>query len=101
MIIKRSISKDSFYSEILKLLSSIPPLNKLRPKEVKLLSEIMRQNDSHRNLDKVTRKIVIFSTENRIGLCEKLGCSSDALNNNLSILRKHKLRIKYNYRCRE
>ncbi len=91
MKIKRNVDKSTFYREVLELLRSFPPLNKLRPKEVDLLCEIMRQNDYYRNLDKQIRKTIIFSTDNRKDLCDKLGCSSDALNNNLSILRKHKL----------
>lgn len=91
MIIKRVISKEIFYSEVLKLLSSINPLNKLRPKELELLAELMRQNDTNRDLDKDKRRIYIFSTENRRNIKEILNCSADALNNNMSILRKHKL----------
>ena len=91
MIIKRTVVKDSFYSEILKMLSSINPLSKLRPRELELLAELMKQNDLNRDLDKVKRRIYIFSTENRKNIREILNCSSDALNNNLSILRKHKL----------
>jgi len=91
MIIKRTVAKDTFYSEILKMLSSINPLSKLRPKELDLLAELMRQNDANRDLDKLKRRIYIFSTENRKNIKEILNCSADALNNNMSILRKHKL----------
>lgn len=91
MKINRKIDKSIFYREILELLRSLPPLNKLRPKEIDLLSEIIRQNDFYRSFDKQIRKTIIFSTDNRRDICDKLKCSSDALNNNLSILRKHKL----------
>lgn len=96
MKINRVIGKDVFYKEILELLRSIPPLNKLRPKEIDLLIEIIRQNDNNRDMSKDKRRIYIFSTENRKSICEILKCSSDTLNNNLSILRKHRLLNKNN-----
>jgi len=91
MKISRKIPKEFFYRSILDLIRTIPPLNKLRPKELELLSEIMFQNDSMRDIDKNKRKIIIFSTENRKIMHEKLKCSQNIFNNNLSILKKHKL----------
>lgn len=96
MVINKVMPIDSFYRNILELIRTLPPLNKLRPKEIELLAEIMRQNDSMRNIDKDKRRILIFSTENRKEIHKILGCNQSVFNNNLSILKKHKLLNQYN-----
>lgn len=83
-------NKTKFYRQVLEVLRSVPPINKLRPKELSVLSEIMRQNDLYSSLgDK--KNMIIFSTDNRKAMRDSLEIGEDSFNNNLSILRKYKI----------
>jgi hypothetical protein len=84
--IKTDIGK--FFRQLVGLLSSIKPINDLRPREQDVLAEIMNQNYRLKDIKHELRHVVIFSTENRRTMCSNLGISEDTLNNNLSILRK-------------
>jgi DNA-binding MarR family transcriptional regulator len=84
-------TKDRFFRQILEILRSFPPINKLRPKELDLLAEFMKQNSDNASLPKNKRRIIIFSTENRKEIQDKLEMSQASFNNNLFVLRKHGL----------
>lgn len=89
-------TENKFYRQILEVLKSFPPINKLKPKEMDLLAEFMKQNADNMSLPKNKRRIIMFSTENRKEIQEKLGMSQAYFNNNLSILRKYGLITKDN-----
>lgn len=89
-------NKDKFFRQFLELIRSIPPINKLRPKELDVLAEIMYQNDKYSDLEDNIRHKVVFDTATRKEMRLKVGISADSFNNNLSILRKHKLLTKQN-----
>jgi len=74
-------------------MANFKPLNQLRPRELDVLAEIMKNFDSFRMKDSVKdlRSVLVFSTENRRDMCNSLGISEETFNNNLSILRKHKV----------
>lgn len=86
------LSKPSkFYEQLIELMSSFAPIKELSPKEKKVLVDIMLQNYEHRNLPEETRFIIIFSTENRKKMCERLNISIDALYLYTSLLKKKKI----------
>lgn len=85
-----------FYLQIVNLLASFAPINKLSPKERKVLAELMYQNYRLRTLDEKTRHIVLLSTENRRDIQEYLGMSADTLYTYLCNLRRHKVLDKSN-----
>lgn len=85
-----------FYRQLLEVLRSIPPINKLRPKEVDVLAEIMLQSVKYREHEEGLRNTIIFSTNIRKEMRDKIGIGEDSFNNNLSILRKHKILTKDN-----
>jgi hypothetical protein len=89
-------NKDIFFRQVLELMRSLPPFNKLRPKELEILSKVMWYNDLHKNLDEETKWTVVFSTKVRKEIMKDLEISEDSLNNNLSILRKRGLVTKDN-----
>jgi hypothetical protein len=82
---------DSFFRELLDLLVAFKPIKGLRPRELDILAEVMRQNYLYRNLEATSRFNLIFSTSNRKEMVKKIGISEGVLNNDLSILRKHKV----------
>ncbi len=83
-------TKEKFYRQILEVLKSVPPINKLRPKELDTLAEIMRQNDKYSSMGAV-KYTIIFSTEIRKEMYTNIGIKEASFNNNLSILRKYKV----------
>ena len=96
MKIPLKTNKDRFYREVLEILKSFPPINKLRPKELDLLAEFMMQNAENKDLPPNKRRIILFSTENRKMIQDKLGMSQAVFNNNLFGLRKYGLITKDN-----
>lgn len=89
-------NRDKFFRQVLELLRSLPPFNKLRPRELELLSKLMAYSDEFKALDRDSRYDLIFSTRTRRTIADDLGMSEDAFNNNLSILRRHGLVTKDN-----
>jgi len=87
-------TKDKFYRQVLEVLGNVPPISKLRPKEKDVLAELLYQFDLHKSYPENHRKIVIYSNENRKLMREKIGIGADSFNNNISILRRHKILIK-------
>ena len=88
-------NRDKFFRQVLELLRSLPPFNKLRPRELELLSKLMAYSDEFKALDRI-RYDLIFSTRTRRTIADDLDMSEDAFNNNLSILRRHGLLKKDN-----
>lgn len=95
-IIPIRTNRDKFFRQVLELLRSLPPFNKLRPRELELLSKLMAYSDEFKALDRDSRYDLIFSTRTRRTIADDLGMSEDAFNNNLSILRRHGLVTKDN-----
>jgi len=89
-------NRNRFYREVLEVLKSFPPINKLRPKELDLLAEFMKQNAENKDIPPNKRRIILFSTENRKVIQDKLGMSQAVFNNNLFGLRKYGLITKDN-----
>ena len=87
---------EKFFRQLIGLLSNFPPIKGLRPRELDVLAEILKQNYRLRDISQEVRSIVTFSTENRKVMCNNLGISEDTMNNNLSILRKNEVLTKDN-----
>ena len=84
-------TQDKFYRQFLELFRSLPPFDKLRSRELDVLSEILYQNNKYKTINKKTRPLIIFSKEVRKEMRERIDVSEEIFNNNLSGLRKHKL----------
>jgi isocitrate dehydrogenase kinase/phosphatase len=84
-------SEDKFFRQILELFRSLPPFNKLKPRELDILAQLLHYNNMNRDVDVKIRHVVVFSTELRKEMRENLGISVEVFNNNLSGLKKHKL----------
>lgn len=95
-IIPIRTNRDKFFRQVLELLRSLPPFNKLRPRELELLSKLMAYSDEFKALDRESRYDLVFSTRIRRSIAEELDMSEDVFNNNLSILRRHGLITKDN-----
>ena len=95
---KLTINTDinKFYRQLLDLLDSFEPIRGLRNRELDVLAQIMKKNYIYREVPEDIRSTVIFSKKIRDEIQEELGISEDVLNNNLSVLRKHKILSKDN-----
>lgn len=91
-----NVTPRSFYIEFLKVLKSRSPIDKLRPKELKVLSEIMFQYGQLKGLRNKEKYELIFSKGKRKEMRGLIGISEDSFNNNLSTLRRHGLLSKDN-----
>lgn len=80
-----------FFRQFLEIISSIPPLNKLRPRELDLLSILMYYNSLYKNLDPSIRQRVINNKATKKEIREVADMNEDVFNTNMSILRKNNL----------
>lgn len=97
MKIPLKVKVDSFYRILLPLMDKFPPIRGLREKEIKVLSEIMYQNYLNRNIEDFNkRQIILFSTESRRVMRERLGMQEGSFNDYLSKLRRNGIVTKDN-----
>ena len=80
-----------FFRQLIELLRGMPPLDKLRNRELDLLSIIMYYNYLYKNLPEDVKWKIINNTQTRKEMQGVLGMKEDIFNNNLSIIRKTKL----------
>ena len=76
------------YRQIVEIIRSIPPLNKLRNRELDVLSIIMYYNYKYRNIEKSIRWRVINDQSTRREMQDCINMTEAAFVNNISILRK-------------
>lgn len=88
MNIPVTINSREGYLDLLKLLSSVPPFNTLRPRETEILAELMYFGNKYGSIDKDVRDIMTFDYTTRAQIMEKYGITTAGLNNNLTSLRK-------------
>lgn len=81
--------EDKFFKQILKILHGMPPMNKLRPKQLEVLGEILYQQNKYKAIDEKDRNNLIFSTGGRKEMRERLGMDINVFNNNISMLKKN------------
>lgn len=84
-------NNDKFYRQFLEVLRSVPPISKLRPKELDVLSELLRQHNLLKDYPEEHRNSIVLSMESKKEIREKIGISADSFNNNMSMLRKYKI----------
>lgn len=77
-----------FYRQVLELLSSFKPLDKLRNKELDVLAIYMYYNNKYKLIDEDLRYRIINDTATRREMQNDLGVNEDVFNNNLSLIRK-------------
>ena len=94
--IKIQVNDRTFYKEFLTVLKTRTPIDKLRPKELDVLAELMHRNSVLQEYPVDERYDILFSTRVRKEMREQLSLSEDSFNNNLSILRKYGLITKDN-----
>lgn len=77
-----------FYRQLLELLRAIPPLDKLRSRELDVVAAFMYFNNRYKNIEDSIKWRIINDTSTRKEMQEMIGMSEDIFNNNLSIVRK-------------
>jgi len=87
---------DKFFRQFLELFRSLPPFNKLKSRELDILAQLLYYNNLNKDINIKIRHLVVFSTELRKEMREKLNISVEVFNNNISGLKKHKLVTKDN-----
>ena len=79
---------DKFYEQLVQLMSSFAPIKSLGPREKQILVDLLIQNYNLKDLPENSRFILIFSTENRKDMSERLGITLDNLYQHFALLRK-------------
>jgi hypothetical protein len=82
---------DRFYRQFLEILKSVPPISKLRPKELDVLAELMFQYNKYKSYPPEHQTEIIFSQSVRKEMRDKIGIGVDSFNNNISILRRNRV----------
>jgi hypothetical protein len=77
-----------FYRQLLELLSSFPPLNRLRNKELDVLAVYLYYNNKYKLIEENLRYRIINDSATRREMQRDLGINEDVFNNNLSLIRK-------------
>jgi len=91
MIIPIPANPRNFFRMSLELIKPIPPLNKLRPKELDVLSEFLYYNYKYKDLDPSVRWKVIFDYDTKMEMKEYLSMDEQSFNNHLTTLRKNNI----------
>jgi hypothetical protein len=91
MNININTTSEVFFRQLVELLSSFSPVKGLRNKELNVLAEVMKQNYLNKNLKEHIRRNFVFSQETKQLMSENLNISRDALNTNLSVLKRKKI----------
>jgi hypothetical protein len=84
-------TNEKFFRQFLEILRSVPPISKLRPKELDVFAELLYQFKKYKDYPESHQIDVIFGQSTRKEMREKIGIGVDSFNNNVSILRRHKL----------
>ena len=87
---------EKFYKQLMGVLSVYAPLNKLCSRELNVLIEFMILNYKFRDVPENVRSVVMFSKEEKEGICKRLKLTMNAFNNYLSLIRKKGLLSKDN-----
>jgi hypothetical protein len=96
MIIPIKTNMDMFFVVLLTLMNKFPPIKGLTAKEIEVVAEIMYQNYKYKEVDIKRRHFIIFSTDNRVEMKNRLGITEGSLNDYFSRLRRKKILSKNN-----
>jgi len=81
-------TSQKFYRQLLELFKSIPPLDKLRPRELDVVAAYMYFNNRYKNIEDVIKWRIVNDTSTRKEMRDMINMTEDIFNNNLSIIRK-------------
>jgi hypothetical protein len=81
-------TQKKFYRQVLAILSSLPPLSKLRNRELSLLALIMYYNHIYKNIDEPLRWRIIDDTATRREMQKELNMSEYLFSTNLGALKR-------------
>lgn len=76
------------FRQVLEIIRSIPPLDKLRTRELDVLSILMYYNYKFANIDDELRWRIIYDSSTKKEMQKEIGVTEDIFNNNLSLIRK-------------
>lgn len=77
------------YLDILKLIRTVPPFNKLRDAELQVLSKLIYWYHYYEGTPEDVRNIMTFDYDTRIKIVNDLGITQNAMNTYLYRLRKY------------
>jgi len=77
------------YLDILKLIRTVPPFNKLRDAELQVLSRLIYWYHHYEGTPEDVRNIMTFDYDTRIKIVNDLGITQNAMNTYLYRLRKY------------
>ena len=90
-------TKQKFFREWLEMMKQAPPLNKLRNKELDVLSQIMFSNDMEKEIvNPEKRAKIIFDYSNKQQMMTAIGMNNNSFANCITRLRKLNLLRKGN-----
>lgn len=78
---------DRIFRKYLEVVKIFPPYNKLRKKELDVLSELLKLEYNLRSIDEVNKWKLIFHHDNRLAIRTSLDMSEPSFNNVLTSLR--------------
>lgn len=77
------------YVDILKLIRTVPPFDKLRDAEIQVLAELVYWYNYYEGSPEEVRNTMTFDYDTRIKIVNKLGITQNAMNTYLYRLRKY------------
>ena len=87
MRIKIKTQEATYFLKFLYILSSLPPFDKLRPKELELYAHLLTINNKYRNIPFKERNKLIFNSDTRINIANKMGIKVSGVYNILSSMK--------------
>jgi len=97
MKIPLKVKSNVFFRVLLDVIDKFPPIKGLMKREMDVLAELMYQNYLNQNItDFNKRQVILFSTDSRNIMIERLNMSAGSFNDYLSRLRKKKVITKDN-----
>jgi peroxiredoxin len=88
MIINVETTEDKYFRQALELLKPLPPFNKLRPKVLDILAQLLYFNNKYKHIEKVIRFKILFDYETKVLMRNNVNMDEASFNNILSELRR-------------
>lgn len=97
MKIPLKVNINIFYKVLLPLMDKFPPIRGLMKRELEVLAELMYQNYQNKSIEDFNkRQIILFSTDSRKIMHDRLTMSEGSFNDYLSRLRRKNVITKDN-----
>jgi hypothetical protein len=88
MVIKINTSGRKYFRQALEIIKTLPPLNRLRNKELDVLSELLYFNDKYSNIPQELRWKIVFDYDTKMEMIKYLGIKDIDMYNIITSLRK-------------